>query len=109
MNYRVCIMCSLVISLAFRVSTFSWMRLAPVLENVINTTKKFIDIVFLYSFPYILLSTLLLTKQACACHKQDGFILHNGFVLFTFESIYLKYLKYLQYGPKFEPSISNNM
>ena len=37
------------------------------------------------------------------------FISHESFVFFTFESIYLKSLKYLQSRQKFELKISNNI
>ena len=40
-------------------------------------------------------------------HYQCNKIVIDGFYRFT-ESVYLKYLKYLQSGPKFEPNISND-
>ena len=43
------------------------------------------------------------------CHQQDGFWLTWNFVLFMFESINLKYLKFLQYIPKIKPIISKDM
>ena len=79
-------------------------------QNAIDMTICFINIVLICSLPYISLSTPLFTKHAQACHQQDGFfILQNICVLFTFESIYLKYLKYLQSEQTFESIITNNI
>ena len=89
---------SLLYDISFVAYTFSWTILDGVLENVIDTTKNVLNILFLYLFLYTSLSNPFLTKNFHTCHQQDSF----NFILqffFAFESIYLKYLKFLQSGP----------
>ena len=75
-NYRKCIMLSNIISLAFNVCMFSWIRSAREIENVIDITKKGIDIVLICSFPNISLSPLWSIKNTHACHQQDIIYFH---------------------------------
>ena len=77
-----------------------WGRLAW--SNFINTVK--ISSTVLRKFPHIQIYIPWLTKHArYQCNKNiiDGFS--------TFESMYLKYLKSLQSGHKFELRISDDM
>ena len=98
-----------IIGLTFSVSTFSLIRSAHVLKNFVNTIKNVIDIVLLSSFPYISLSTPWSKNIIVYVIKKTVFILQDRFVLFKFKSIYIKYIQFLPFRPKFEPSISNNM
>ena len=88
------------------VYTFSWIRLARVLQNVINTTKMSPKVLLLHSLPCISISTTLSTKHDHACQQRDSFILHKKIVFFTIKFIYLKSI---QSGCKFEPITWNDM
>ena len=94
-----CIMCSWMTKETVLCDlTYSWIRSARVLKNVIDTTRLSSTAVLLHKFPHIWISNLWSKNQACACQQQEGFILYNNFVLSSFESIYFKYFKSLQQG-----------
>ena len=82
-------MWSCVLGLVFSVSTFSWIRSACVLENVIDMTKNIINIILLRSFPNIYLSYPWLTKHAYACHQQDVFIYFAQQFLYLSLNLYI--------------------
>ena len=85
-----------VISLTISISTFSRIRSSGMIKNIFDKTKISLTVALLSSFPNISISTLLTTKHAHACQKQDGYILHDILFYFTLEAIYLKYLKSIQ-------------
>ena len=101
-------MWSCVIGIAFILSTFYWINLARVLKYVIDRTEISS---LLYYYIHQLISNYLpcfWQSMLISVNNKTFFILHAIF-FFTFESIYLKYIKYLQYGTKSEHRISNNM
>ena len=74
-------MLSNIICIKFNVSMFSWIRSAHEIENVIDMTKKGIDILLLRSFPNISLSPLWLTHHTHTYYQQEGlYISHESFV-----------------------------
>ena len=107
-KYGEWIMWYCIISIAFRVSTFSCIRSARVLKNVIDLTKMSL-ILYYFVHPLIYNHTPHYQQSTLMCViKNMVIILHNNFLPFKFKPIYLKYLKYLQSGPEFERSISND-
>ena len=66
-------MLSNIIGLTFNVYMFYQIMSAREIENVIDMTKKGIDIVLTRSFPNISLSSLWLKNHNNACHQQDVF------------------------------------
>ena len=107
-----CMMWSCGIIIAFIISKFYWIRSSCVIKNVIDNTKMSS---MLYYYVHHLISHYILhdwQSKLMNIINNTFIILHISFVLPTSESIYLKnlyYSKYLQYGPKFDPSISNYM
>ena len=80
-NYGEFIMWSCIIVIVFILSMFSWMRLAYMLINVIDTTKNVIDIALLFPFGNILLSSLWLINHAHTYHQQDGYYFTQQFFI----------------------------
>ena len=52
---------------------------------------------------------MLSTKNSQAYHQQELFIIYDSLTLFTFKSIYLKYLTPLKSGTKYKPNTSNDL
>ena len=97
---------SVLCDIMFSVFMFYWISSDQVLEDVINKTE--ISSRFYYYVNSLISHYLPCDWQITIAHviKKTIIILHDSFVLFTFKYIYLKYL---QSGPKCDPSISNNM
>ena len=84
-------------------------KVDPTAKNVIYMAKNPSR---LYYYVHSLASNYLACdRKITLMHviNKIVFILHESFISFTFEYIYLKYHKYLQSGQKVEPRISNNM
>ena len=102
-------MWSRVIGLAIRLSTFDWIMSARMLKNIIiqkNCHRR------LYYYINLLISEYpSRDRQSTIIHFNNKTVLFYTTVwfLFTFESMYLKYIKSPQSGQKFEPRISNDM
>ena len=78
-----------------------WIRLDRVLKDVIDTTKFSSKVVLIGSFTNILIYTPWLINHAHACKHQDGFLFFTTILFFfTFQTIYLKYLKTLKLEEK---------
>ena len=75
-------MLSKIIGITFNVYIFSWISSAHEIENVIDMTKKGIDILLLRSFPNISLSPLWLTHHTHTYHQQEGLYISHEIFLF---------------------------
>ena len=92
-----------------RLSWFTWNKVSLQALNVIDLANISSMVVLLRKLPHIWISIPLSTKNARACQQQDSFICHKHFIFSTFESIYLIYIKSIQYRHKLKPRISNYM